>query len=426
MTRVSRSLLLAMGIAVPAAGQTIAITGGAVYPVSGPRIERGTVVITNGRITAVGANVAIPADAERVDATGKWVTPGLFNAATTLGLNEGGGPQFSGGYDDTRATGSRGIAAAFNAWEGMNPASTYIIPTRQDGITNVLVAPAGGLIQGRAAVVDLSGDNLQAMLVRAPVAMISSFDASAAELRSRGELLARFDELLADARVYATRRAAYEANQTRPLAASRADLEALQPVVAGTMPLVVAVDRASDIVSVLGIARRNRIRIILYGAAEAWQVASEIRAANVTVMVGAMSNIPGSYNTLGMRQENAGMLRAAGINVILVGNGPGDPASFNARNIRQEAGNAVAYGMSWDDALRAITLAPAEAFGVSERLGSLQVGRAGNVVVWSGDPFEIGTQAERVYIRGVQQTGRSRQDELAERYRTLPPTFRRP
>lgn len=410
----------------PASAQTIAITGGTVFPVSSPRIERGTVLITAGRITAVGANVTIPAGAERIDATGKWVTPGLINAATNLGLTEGGSPQFSGGYNDTRATGVKGISASFNAWEGINPVSTLIAPTRQDGITTVLVGPAGGLIGGRAAFVDLAGPTVASMVVRAPVAMVATFDATAGSLQSRGELIGALRDLLTDARTYAARRAAYEANQTRTFAASKADLEALQPVLAGTMPLVVGVDRESDIRSVLALGRQFGLKLVLFGAAEAWQLAAELKAANVPVMVGAMSNIPGSFNTLGMRQENAALLRAAGVNVTLIGNGPGDVTTFNVRNIRQEAGNAVAYGMTWDDALRAITLAPAEVFGVADRIGSLQAGRAANVVVWSGDPFEFGTRAERVYIRGALQTGRSRQDELAERYRRLPPGFREP
>lgn len=413
-------------VSAPAPGPVIAITGGTVFPVSGPRIENGTVVITAGRITAVGANIAIPAGAERIDATGKWVTPGLINAATNLGLSDAGSPQFSGGYNDARATGVKGISAAFNAWEGINPASTLIRPTTQDGITSVLVAPGGGLIGGRAAFVDLAGADIASMVVRAPVAMIATYDASAGSFQSRGELLGALRDLLSDARTYATRRAAYEANQSRTLAASKADLEALQPVLAGTMPLVVGVDRESDIRAVLALGRQFGLKLVLYGAAEAWQVAAELRAANVPVMVGAMSNIPGSFNTLGMRQENAALLRAAGVNVTIIGNGPGDNATFNVRNIRQEAGNAVAYGMTWDDALRAITLAPAQAFGIADRIGSLQAGRAANVVVWSGDPFEFGTRAERVYIRGALQTGPSRQDELAERYRRLPPGFREP
>jgi imidazolonepropionase-like amidohydrolase len=379
-----------------------------------------------GRIIAVGRDVPIPAGAERVDATGKWVTPGLINAATNLGLSEAGGPQFSGGLNDARANGSKGIAAAFNAWEGLNPASTFIIPARQDGITSVLVAPAGGLVGGRAAFVDLAGASVAAMLVRAPIAMVATFDAGAGQLASRGELLGALRDLLSDARAYGTRRPAYEANQSRPLAASRSDLEALQPVLAGTLPLIVAVDKASDIQAVLALGRQFGLRLILFGASEAWQVTEELRAARVPVMVGAMNNIPTSFSTLGQRQENAALLRAAGVTVVLVGNGPGDPGTFNVRNIRQEAGNAVAYGMTWDDALRAITLAPAEVFGLADRVGSLQAGRAANVVVWSGDPFEFSTRAERVYIRGVLQGGKSRQDELAERYRTLPPAFRSP
>ncbi|MBM4193645.1 MAG: amidohydrolase family protein [Gemmatimonadetes bacterium] len=404
----------------------IAITGGTVYPVSGPKIEGGTVLIQGGNISAVGRNIPIPAGAERVDATGKWVTPGLINAATNLGLTEAGGPQFSGGYNDTRATGTKGIAAAFNAWEGLNPASTFIPMQRGDGITSVLVAPAGGLIGGRAAMVDLAGATVGAMVVRGPVAMVGAFDPTAGNLQSRGELIGTLRDLLTDARSFVARRAAIESNQTRPLSAPKADLEALQPVLNRTMPLAIAVDRASDITAVLALARQFNIRVALVGAAEAWQVAAEIAAARVPVMVGAMNNIPGSFNTLGMRQENAAMLKAAGVQVTLIGNGPGDGATFNARNIRQEAGNAVAYGMTWDDALRAITLAPAEAFGVGDRIGSLQPGRAANVVVWSGDPFEFETRAERVYIRGALQSGRSRQDELSERYRRLPPNFRTP
>jgi imidazolonepropionase-like amidohydrolase len=154
-------------------------------------------------------------------------------------------------------------------------------------------------------------------------------------------------------------------------------------------------------------------------------VADDLKTAKVPVLVGAMSNIPTTFDALGSRQDNAALLHAAGVSVSLIdnGNGAGD---FNARNMRQEAGNAVAYGLPWDEALRAITLGPAEAFGVADRLGSLGAGKSANVVVWSGDPFEFGSRAERVYIRGVLQTGKSRQDELAERYRTLPPTFRNP
>jgi imidazolonepropionase-like amidohydrolase len=156
-------------------------------------------------------------------------------------------------------------------------------------------------------------------------------------------------------------------------------------------------------------------------------VADKLAAARVPVMTGAMNNIPGSFSTLGTRQENAGLLRRAGVQVIIIGNaGGGDEEAFNVRNVRFEAGNAVAYGMSRDDALRAITLTPAEVFGVANRVGSLQVGKDADVVVWSGDPFEFSTQPELVLVRGREYTEPTRQDLLEQRYRTLPPDYKRP
>ncbi|NBW66698.1 hypothetical protein EBR44_13170, partial [bacterium] len=158
-------------VARSADAQTIAIVGGTVYPVSGPKIEKGTVVIRDGKIVAVGANVAVPAGATRIDATGKWVTPGLFNASTALGLSEGNVPAQSGGYNDARAKGEKGIAASFSAWMGMNPASTFIAQTRRDGVTTAVVWPGSGLlVSGRAGVVDLAGESVAAMTVRGPVA----------------------------------------------------------------------------------------------------------------------------------------------------------------------------------------------------------------------------------------------------------------
>jgi imidazolonepropionase-like amidohydrolase len=144
-------------------------------------------------------------------------------------------------------------------------------------------------------------------------------------------------------------------------------------------------------------------------------------------LTGAMNNIPSGFATLGQRQENAALLRKAGVQVALIGNaGGGDEEAFNVRNLKQEAGNAVAYGMSWDDALRAVTLAPAEVFGVADRVGSLQAGREGNVVVWSGDPFEFTTRAERVFVRGREYHDTTRQDLLVDRYKNLPASHNLP
>jgi len=405
-----------------ASAQTIAITGGKVYTVSGATIDNGTVIIRDGRIVAVGPNVPIPEGAQRIDATGKWVTPGLVDAATVLGVSEISAVQ---GTNDASATGHDNIAAAFRVADGLNPTSALLSPTREDGITTVVIHPDNGLIAGQSAVVEIVDGSATDMVVRPSAAMFANLN-SAREVgaQSRGEVLMRMREILDDARTYARRRADFDRAQTRPFAASRLDLEALQPVLAGRLPLLVAVEKASDIQAALRLAKEFGIRIIIGGGAEAWMVADELAAAKVGVLTGAMNNIPRNFNMLGSRQENAALLRAAGVDVALVGNaGGGDEDQFNVRNIRYEAGNAVAYGMKWDDALRAITLAPAELFGVSDRLGSLQAGRDANVVVWSGDPFEVATHPEHVFVRGKEYHDVSRQDLLMQRYKQLPPDY---
>ena len=422
------SILAASWLLVFAAtleSQTVAITGGRVLTAAGTPIDNGTVLIRDGRIVAVGANVAVPAQAQRVDAAGKWVTPGLINAATQLGLVEVGAEAPT---RDATARGEDNIAAAFTVWEGLNPASVLLAPARDEGITTVLVTPGGGLISGQAAVVDLVDGSLSDMVVRAPVAMVAQIGSTgAAGVGARGELLVKLREVLEDARAYARRRADFERAATREFAASRLDLEALVPVLEGRVPLMIGADRASDIEAALKLARDFNLRIILAGAAEGWMIADKIAAARVPVMTGAMNNIPGSFSTLGAAQESAGLLRRAGVDVVIIGdNGVSDPFSFNVRNLKQEAGNAVAHGMTWDDAFRAVTIAPARVLGIADRYGSLEAGKVANVVVWSGDPFEFGTRADHVFVRGREITTANRQELLQQRYRTLPPDYRRP
>lgn len=422
--RAGAAVMLLAASVTSASAQTIAITGGKVYPVSGAPIENGTVLIRDGRIVAVGANVTVPGDAQRVDATGKWVTPGLFNAATQLGLIEIG--QVSNTRDMT-ARGEDGIAAAFRAWEGFNPMSVLLAPARDEGITTVLVHPTGGLIWGQAAILDLvPGVPTSEMLRKAPVAMVGQLGSPGqASTGARGELLLRMRELFEDTRAYSRRRADFERAETREFAASRLDLEAMIPVLEGRQPLILAVDKASDIESALSLAKEFKLRIMIAGGAEAWMVAKQLAEAKVPVLSGAMQNIPGSFSTLGVRQENLALLQAAGVRVIIIGSG-NDPDAFNVRNLKQDAGIAVAYGLSWDNALRAVTLTPAEVFGVDDRIGSLATGKDANVVVWSGDPFEFSTRVERVFVKGREYTEPNRQELLTERYKTLPPKFRMP
>ncbi len=427
MPRLTRTLAVALvAVATSRAGaQTIAITGGTVYPVSGAPISNGTVLMRDGRIVAVGAGINVPADAQRIDASGRIVTPGIVNGATELSVVDIGAVAAT---RNVAARGREGIAAAFTVWDGLNPASVLIPPARSAGITSVVIAPRGGLLSGQAAVLHLVEGTAADMVMRSPVAMVGQIGSpQQANAQSRGELLLRLREVLDDARAYARRKADYERAQTRQFAASRLDLEALGPVLEGRLPLLLEVDRASDIESALKLARDYNLKLIISGAAEAWMVADKLAAARVPVLTGAMNNIPLSFSSLGTRQENAGLLRRAGVTVVIIGNaGGGDEEAFNVRNVRFEAGNAVAYGMTPEDALRAITLTPAEVFGVADRIGSLQPGKDADVVIWSGDPFEFATQPEHVYIRGREVRATTRQDLLEQRYKNLPPDYRRP
>jgi imidazolonepropionase-like amidohydrolase len=395
--------------------QTIAITGGTVYPVSGPKIENATVVIQAGRITAVGANVTIPADATRIDARGKWITPGLFDGGGQIGLTEISAVT---SMNEGQVQGND-VAASFNVAEGLNPASTLIGVTRIEGITTTLAAPGGGLIHGQAVVIDLDGATIEAMLVNRSAAMVADLSegSKGSGGGSRAGVAARLRRVFNDALEYSRRRADYSRAQMQQLAAPAADLDALLPVLRGQLPLVAIANRRSDIETALRLAREFRLRLVLAGAQEGWMVAAQIAAANVPVLVQPLDNIP-SFDGLGVRYENAALLARAGVKVVLL-----ETDTHNSRNLRQQAGNAVAYGMTWEQALRAVTLSPAEVFGVADRYGSLEAGKVANIVVWSGDPFEFTTAVEHVFIRGTEIPLRSRQTELLERYRSLPPKY---
>jgi imidazolonepropionase-like amidohydrolase len=415
----------AFAIVAPARAQTVAITGGTVYPVSGPAIQNGTVLMRDGKIVAVGADVAVPAGAQRIDASGKIVTPGFIDASTTLGLVEiGGEPETR----DANAKGTDAIAASFRAWDGLNSESVNWAPARNEGITSAVVLPSGGLIAGGAAMVDLVDGSATQMIRHAPVAMVGQIDnPRGAETGARGELIGKLRNLIEDVKFYQAHRADYDRSASRSLSAPRADLEAMIPVVEGKLPLAIDANRVDDIEGALRLAKEYNLKIIIMGGAEAWLAASDLAAAHVPVVAGAMNNIPTSFETLNQRQENLGILSKAGVPVAIIGNnGDGDEELFNVRNVKYEAGNAVSYGMTHDAALRAVTLTPAEMFGVADHVGSLQPGRDANVVIWSGDPFEFSTRAEHVYIHGRDVIAPSRQDMLTQRYKTLPPKYSQP
>jgi len=409
-------LLLALLAAVPAAAQqTVVITGATIHTL-GPQgtIKNGTIVIEDGKIRAVGVSVPVPAAARRIDARGRIVTPGLFDSFSQLGLVEVDAVQ------DTVETHSEDdrVTAAFRAADAINPRSMLIPVNRIEGLTRLVAAPLPGrsLIAGQGAVIDLGGPG--DYIVRSPAAMFATLGAGGAQLsgRSRANALLRLREALRDALDYEVHRKAYEQGDRREYSLSRLDLEALIPVARGELPLVVTVHQASDIEATLRLARELKLKLILAGAAEGWRVAARIAAAKVPVLVNPLQDLPDSFATLNATLENAARLHKAGVTVAFM-----TGEAHNSRNIRQAAGNAVAYGLPWEDALAAMTIVPARVWGIADRYGTLEPGKDADVVIWDGDPLELTSFPTAVFIRGREMPMTSRQIELRDRYREQKP-----
>jgi imidazolonepropionase-like amidohydrolase len=419
------ALIVALGVTVVAARgraapapDTVAIVGATVFRGPGDKLEGATVVIRAGAIMAVGVGVKVPAEARVIDAKGAVVTAGFIDSATSMGLLE---IDLEASFNDGEPTGGADqVHAAYRVVDGYDPRSVAIPVARAGGVTSVVVLPGGsGLIGGQAAWMSLTdGGRAADQILAAPAAMslrLGNAGRKAAD-GSRGMTFERARELLEDARVYATRKGAYEKNQSRELAASRLDLDALGPVIQGKVPLVVEVDRASDIARLLALAKELKLKVIIVGGAEAWLEAEALAAAKVPVILNAMNNLPANAESLRARDDGAAILARAGVAVML------SPlrAPSAVRTLRQVAGVAVAYGLTWDQALAAVTTTPAAVFGQPAR-GTVTVGAPADLVVWSGDPFELATRPLHVFVAGVEASLRTRQTLLLERYRRLGP-----
>jgi imidazolonepropionase-like amidohydrolase len=398
----------------PAQPGVVAITNARLLTAAGPAIERGTVVIRDGRIAAVGADVAVPPGARVIDGAGRTVTPGFIESATQIGVVEIS--LSADGTADQRTT-DPGIGAAFTVLDAFNPHSTVIPVTRVEGVTRALVLPGatGHVFVGQGAVMDLGGAHVPQSVTRAPAAMLALVGESGAGVAggSRVSAMLRLRETLEDARDFGANRTAFNAAQRRGYARGRLDLEALQPVLKGEVPLAVQANRASDLLAAMRLADDFKLRLVLMGAAEGWMVADEIAKRKVPVVLKPLTNLP-AFDSLGATLENAARLAEAGVTIAI-----STFDTHNARNLRQEVGNAIAYGLAPEAALAAVTRTPATLWGVADRVGSLEPGKDADLVVWSGDPFELLTSAEHVFIRGQEMPKDTRQRQLLERYRDV-------
>lgn len=373
-------------------------------------------VLVDGRVAALGPHPQLGADPKRptwqgrpcawVEVGGKHVSPGLIDPHSQVGLVEISGEESARHHD----AGGPPIRASFRAADAYDPRSTVIPVTRIAGLTSVIAAPVGGRVSGQAAWAQLAGATQAEAVVDRSVAVVANLEGA-----SHAQGLAELRELLAEARFYQRNRAAWERNASRALAVPAGELEALQRVLSGDQPLLIAVDRASDIEATLRFARDEGVRVVLLGAAEGWLLAEALAAARVPVIVNPLLAGPGGFDQRQARSDNAALLAGAGVPVMFtVGWTP------QTRTLPQVAGNAVRSGLSHDQAMAAVTRVPADVFGVTDR-GRLAPGAVADVVVWSGDPFETSTRVEGLWIEGRSIPLVSRQTLLRDRYAELPP-----
>ena len=382
----------------------VAIVGATVYTGEGPPIERGVVVIEANRVLAVGADVPVPTDATVIDAKGAFVTPGLISVESRLGVVDV--PLVPSSVEATLTNGDP-VRAALRVADTYNPASLTIGPARLGGVTSSVIVPAGGLVSGLSIWVDLvEGEPIR----RDALALHVSLGVGSRR-GSRAEKFLRLREVLQDAELYRDNRGPYISGRLRDLSVSAEDLEVLSRALAGELPVVFQVNRATDIRTALDLIREYELSGVLAGAREGWAAAAEIAAAEVPVLLDPSLKLPYGFDSLRGRADNALLLHRAGVTLAFTySRGP-----HYAARLRYLAGNAVAEGYPYEAALAAITSAPARIFNVIDA-GSIRPGALANLVVWNGDPLELTSWALRVFVRGVEVSLETRQDLLTERY----------
>ncbi|MFC4349025.1 amidohydrolase family protein [Kordiimonas lipolytica] len=409
-----KSLMGASLVALMTAGvsaEDIAITGGTAFTDGGSgKVENATVLIHDGKIQSVTAGGDVPAGYRTVDASGKWVTVGFMVSGSNLGLMD---VPLSGNLNDARATGSSN-GMGLQVKYAFNPASTLIPVTRIEGVTRAVTGFSGSkdMWRGQSAVVALAGDD---MIVADYVALSIDMDEGAASSNG-GSRAALWDTVIT------TLEGARPSGDDDKKDDEKKDKKpkydsgkmALERVMKGEVPLLVEVERKADILNVIELKKRFGINVVITAGAEAWMVADELAAAGIPVVLDPSRNLPEDFDTLGNTSAAAGRLHAAGVKVAFMA-----PDTHNSRLVVQNAGIAVAMGMPWEAAVDAISKNPAEIFGVADSYGTMEAGKDADVVVWDGDPLEVMTSADAVFIRGEEVPLVSRQTKLRDRYKEL-------
>ena len=402
--------------ATPAVAETIAITGGRVVVGDGTApIDGGTVIIRDENVIAAGASVAVPADARRIDAKGKWVTPGVFAGFTRLGLSEVDAVK---GTND-KSGGKSGFSAAIDVAPAIDPFRSPFAVNRAAGVTRAVVAPeaAESIFAGQGAIADLGADSNPVTRARAFQFAEFGEDGSALSGGSRAGTHLHFRAMLREAQDYAAGRGNFDDELLKA-----EDAKALLNVLRGETRLLIHVEGANDMLRLIELKRDfPSVKMVFVGASEGWRIAPQLVEARIPVIASALNDLPATFEMLGATQSNIGRMKDAGVQVAI--GMINDRDSHQLRYTTQYAGNIVslqfvpgATGLTWDEAFAAISSVPADIMGVGDRFGSLKAGKAADVVIWDGDPLELSSAATTVFIDGVEQPLTNRQNRLRDRY----------
>lgn len=404
--------------ATAASAQTVVIQDARIHTVAGNNnsriIEDGDIVVRDGRIVSVGRGLSAPEGATVINASGRIVTPGIIAPWSQLGLVEIGLDREA---NDASTRDGFELSAALDAVDAFNTASTLIPINRSGGVTRALAAPTPGdkMFGGQAALVDLSGEPDSVMQARAAQSVVIGYGGARRNGDSRLAAYAVLRETLDEAR-------AYRANSREYLRRNIddrfevADLKALGPVVDGDQLLIVSVDSAVEIRNVIRLKNEYDLNIAILGGTEAWKVGSALAAADIPVILNPMANLPSQFEDIGATLENAARLHRARVKIAFYGPPSG---SHNLRFLTQLAGNAVSYGLPYAEGIAALTRNPAELLGVGDDLGSIEVGKIADLVIWDGDPLEVTSRPVGVLINGKVMAMANRQTILRDRYKSL-------
>ena len=419
------TLLSIYSFPLPAAAQTedrtevVAIVGARIVPVTGPVIESGSILIKNGRIADLGANISIPSGAKVIEARGLVAYPGMIDSYSWLGLEEISGVRAT---VDNRETGR--INPQVKAIEALRYDSMHIPIARANGIVAAVVAPSGGLISGQSTLVKLDGWTNREMVIKESLAMIIELPALR---RGRGEFagfrgqqpqvttektLDELRQIFEKARMYEKRREAARKNILLPPPDFDEASHFLLPVVKGELPVIFSVHADKDILQTIKFVQGEKIKAIFYGVEQGFKVAKEIKEAGIPCIIGSLYSLPpvweDGYDALFL---NPVMLNQAGVKISF-----SSSSASTAKDLPYHAAKAAAFGLKPEEALKAVTIYPAEIFGVDKLLGSLEPGKTASIVLADGDLLELGTKIQKVFIDGKEVSLENRYTELLKKF----------